>query len=114
MELSKKVNQEVEELRKKYPKLDLSELAKDELFKECLNGRAGRWTQVEIYELYLSKKAEATKKAEEDAANQAAEEAAKKISAPPSSTAKGTSPQQTVDDFKTLAEFDEYFNNKYS
>ena len=113
IEIDKKVKEEIAELKQKYPKLNLQELANDELFKECLYGRAGRWTQVEIYELYLSKKAAAEKKAEEEAAEKTAKEAAKKISNPPSATARGSSPQKGIDDM-TKEEFERYFREKYN
>ena len=113
LEINKKINEEISELKKKYPKVNLQELAHDELFKECLYGKAGRWTQVEIYELYLSKKEEADKKAAEEAADRAAKEAAKKISNPPSATARGNSPQKGIDDM-TKEEFDRYFREKYN
>ena len=112
-ELDKKVSREVSELRQKYPSVNLAELAKDELFRKCLDGRAGRWTQVEIYELYVQKKAEADKKAKEDEANKIAEEGAKKISNPPSSTARGSSPQKNVDEM-SREEFEAYFRDKYN
>lgn len=112
-ELNKKVNEEIAELRKAYPKVNLSELANDDLFKECLMGRAGRWTQVEIYELYLQKKATAENKAKEDAAKKTIEEGAKKISNPPSANARGSSPQKTIEEM-TNEEFERYFKDKYN
>lgn len=112
-EVTRKVNEDIAELKKAYPNVNLNELAGDELYKECLKGRAGRWTQVEIYELYLRKKAEITKKAEEEAAKKATEEAAKKMSNPPSANARGSSPQKTIDDM-TKEEFDRYFREKYN
>ena len=112
-DFKERVNREVAELQKKYPKVNLAELAKDELFKECLNGRAGRWTQVEIYELYLQKKAETDKKEEENKAEEIAKEGAKKVSNPPSSTARGSSPQKTVEEM-TPEEYEVYFRNKYN
>ena len=112
-EIDEKVNKEISELRQKYPKLNLAELAKDELFKECMSGRAGRWTQVEIYELYLQKKAAMNKKVEDNKAEKIAEEGAKKLSNPPSSTARGSSPQKTVEEM-SREEFEAYFRNKYN
>ena len=112
-ELDEKVNREVTELRQKYPNVNLAELARDELFKQCLDGRAGRWTQVEIYEYYLQRKAEAAKAAKEDEVKKIAEEGAKKISNPPSSTARGSSPQKSVDEM-SREEFETYFKNKYN
>lgn len=110
--ISKKVNEEVEALRKKYPKANLAELARDDLYKECLSGRAGRWTQIEIYELYLQRKSEADKKAKEEAAEDAAEKAAKKLTNPPSATARGSSPQKKIEEM-TPEEYEEYFRGKY-
>lgn len=112
-EVQKKVSEDVAALQKAYPKVNLSELAKDELFQECLMGRAGRWTQIEIYELYLQKKAEADRKAQEEATKKATEEAAKKISNPPSATARGSSPQKSVNEM-TKEEFERYFRDKYN
>lgn len=108
-----KINAEIKELRTKYPNVNTAELAEDPLFQKCLEGRAGRWSQVEIYELYLSKKSEAERKAEEEKTKKVVEEAAKKVSNPPSSNAKGNSPQKTIEDM-TPEEFERYFNEKYS
>lgn len=111
-EVDEKVNREINELREKYPKVNLAELARDELFKECLNGRAGRWTQVEIYELYLQKKAEAEKKRQEEETKELVDEGAKKITKTPSSSANGGKTSKSVEDM-TREEFKAYFERKY-
>lgn len=108
-----KINAEIKELRTKYPNVNTAQLAEDALFQECLKGRAGRWSQVEIYELYLTKKSEAERKAEEEKTKEVVEKAAKKVSNPPSSNAKGNSPQKTIEDM-TPEEFERYFQEKYS
>lgn len=112
-QLAEKINAEIKELRTKYPKVNTAELAADPLFQKCLEGRAGRWSQVEIYELYLREKADAEKKANEEKNKGEVEKAAKKISNPPSSNAKGNSPQKTIEDM-TREEFERYFQEKYS
>ena len=112
LELNTKINTEITELQNKYPKVNLSELAKDELFKECLNGRAGRWTQVEIYELYLQKKAEAEQKAKDDKTKGIVEEGGKKISQTPTSTTNGKRTSKKVEDM-TDEEYEAYFAEKY-
>jgi len=104
-----KINAEIRELRAKYPKVNTAELAVDPLFQKCLEGRAGRWSQVEIYELYLREKADQEKKKAEEVAK----EKANKVSNPPSAAAKGNSPQKTIEDM-TPEEFERYFNEKYS
>ena len=111
-DIDNKVKQEIEEFRKKYPNVNLPELAKDKLFLECLNGRAGRWTQVEIYELYLNRKAQEAQKAEEEAKKELVEKGAKKLSNPPSATSAGSSPQKTLEEM-SKEEFEAYFQKKY-
>lgn len=108
-----KVAAEISELREKYPKVNTSELAKDPLFLECLNGRAGRWTQVEIYEYYLEKKAIADKKAEEERQKNLIDENGKRISQPPSSKGPGNNTPHTKVSDMTRDEFMDYWKKKY-
>lgn len=110
--IDEKINAEIAELREKYPKVDTSKLANDELYKECLKGKAGRWSQVEIYELYLSKKAEADKKAKDDKAKETVDTSGKKMTSVPSSGANG---KVTPTDINSMSdeEFKKYWNEKY-
>ena len=112
-ERMEKINNEIKELVTKYPKVNTSELANDPLFQKCLEGRAGRWSQVEIYELYLREKADAEKKAKEEEVNKKVEETAKKVTKTPSSNAKGNSPQKTIEEMSD-EEFERYFQEKYN
>lgn len=107
-----KIYAEIAELREKYPKVDTAKLANDELFKECLKGRAGRWSQLEIYELYLSKKAEADKKAEEEKMKNKVDESADKLTKTPSSQANGKVSPKDVSKM-TDEEFEAYWKEKY-
>ena len=108
----KKIDAEIKELREKYPKVDTSELAKDELFQECLKGRAGRWSQVEIYELYQSKKAEIAKKEAEEKSKNTVDEATKKLTKTPSSKSSGKITAQDVANMSD-EEFKKYWDEKY-
>ena len=107
-----KIQAEVKELRKKYPKLDTVELANDPLFQKCLEGRAGRWTQVEIYEFYLGEKAKEDKRKQEEKDKKDIEKAADKTN-PPSSKGKGNSTNKAIDEM-TPEEFERYFQEKYN
>ena len=109
---SLKIEEEIKELREKYPKVDTSALANDPLFQECLKGKAGRWSQVEIYELYLTKKAQADNEAQENEAKRATEEGSKNVSKTPSSNANGKSNPVKVENM-TDAEFEAYWKRKY-
>jgi len=111
-ETQSKIDSEIAELRSKYPKVDTSALAKDSLFQECLKGRAGRWTQVEIYEYYLSEKAKADAKAKEEKSKSTVDENSKKISTAPSSKNDGKLPTKTVSEMSP-EEFREYWTKKY-
>jgi len=108
-----KINAEIKELREKYPKVDTAKLAGDELFQECMKGRAGRWSQVEIYELYLNKKAEADKKAAEDKAKNSVDEATKKLTKTPSSKSSGKETASDIDNM-TDEEFEAYWKKHYN
>ena len=108
-----RINAEIKELRTKYPKVDTAKLASDPLFQECLKGRAGRWTQVEIYEFYLSEKAKAEKAKQDQQTEPAVSKGADKASNPPTSTAKGKTSQKTLEEM-TPEEFERYFNEKYN
>lgn len=108
-----KIDAEINELRTKYPKVNTSELASDPLFQECLKGRAGRWTQVEIYEYYLEKKQEEDAKAKESKEKELLDEAGKKMSSTMSSAkGKGNGTPKKVQDMSD-DEFDEYWKDKY-
>lgn len=109
-ESREKSKSEVAELREKYPKLNTAILAKDELFQELLEQRAGRWTLLEIYELYLTKKEKETKKSTENAKEITKE--AEKMTKVPSSAGNGNKPSKSVADM-TQQEFEEYWRNKY-
>ena len=112
-ERQSKINAEIKELRTKYPKVNTVELANDPLFQKCLEGRAGRWTQVEIYEFYLAEKAKAETEQKEKQAEKAADNNADKASNPPSSSARGKSAKKTIEDMSD-EEFEAYFKNKYN
>lgn len=107
-----KISAEIKELREKYPKVDTAKLASDEIFKECLKGRAGRWSQTEIYELYLVKKAEADKKAEEEKTKSLVDKSAKKVTSTPTSTASGKISASSIADMSD-EEFAKYWEEKY-
>lgn len=108
-----KIDEEIKELREKYPKLDTAKLVEDPLYMECMKGKAGRWSQVEIYELYLGKKAEADKKAAEEKTKKTVDENADKMSKTPSSNSKG---KLSASDIANMSdkEFDEYWAKHYS
>jgi len=105
-ERSEKITAEIAELVKKYPKLNTAQLADDPLYQECMKGRAGRWTQVEIYELYLEKK-----KAEKE--KEVVEKNGSKISKTPSSKANGA---VTSKDISSMSdeEFEKYWKEHYA
>ena len=109
---TEKIRAEINELREKYPKVNTAELANDPLYQECLNGRAGRWTQVEIYELYLQKKDAAAAKAKADKQKKVVEENGSKISKTPSSKANAAVTSKAVSDMSD-EEFDKYWAEKY-
>lgn len=109
-----KINAEIKELVTKYPNVNTAELANDPLFQKCLEGRAGRWSQVEIYELYLREKSQAEKQAEDEKKKDTVEKNAKKMSNPPSSNSNGSTPSQKEVDEMTPEEFERYFEEKYS
>ena len=106
----KRIGEEITELRSKYPNVNTAELAKDELFREVSQGRFGRWTLTEIYELYLDKKAERAEKVKEEKAKAKAE----KMSKTPSSQNRSvSSPDVNIDEMSD-EEFLEYYNKKYN
>jgi len=109
---SEKIRSEIQELREKYPKLNTVELANDPLFQECLKGRAGRWTQVEIYEFYLEKKKAAAEKAKAEKDQKVIDENGTKISKTPSSKANGGITSKSVSDM-SKEEFEAYWKAKY-
>lgn len=106
------INAEIKELLDKYPDVKTDELARDPLFQECLTGRAGRWSQVEIYELYLDKKAKAEAEEKEKQKKQVAENNSKNLSSTPTSQAGGKPSAKNIEDM-SAEEYAEYFNKKY-
>ena len=110
--IDEQANREIKELKEKYPDVNLGALAQDELFKECLKGRAGRWTQIEIYEFYLQQKAAKEREEQEALTKDTVEEGAKKITKTPSSRASGKTTSKSVADM-TPEEFREYYKEKY-
>lgn len=111
-DIDQKIANEVNELRNKYPDVNTAELAKDPLFREILDGKVGRWSQLEIYEYYLVKKAEAEKNKADKDNKTIIEENGKKITKTPSSSASGRHTPKSVESM-TEEEFREYYNNKY-
>lgn len=107
-ELSDRAAKENLELREKYPDVNTMELAADPLFKQCMHGRIGRWSLVEVYELYLDKK----KKADEEAEQKRINESSNTTSKTPSAGANGSPVSKKTSDM-TDEEFKDYWKQKY-
>lgn len=107
-----KIANEIKELREKYPDLNTAQLADDELFKEVQKGKAGRWSLVEIYELYLSEKEKREAEKADKESKDTVDKSTKKFTSTPSSKANGKTITKKVSDM-TAEEFAEYWENKY-
>ena len=95
--LKEKINQDLDDFRKKYPKVDTKALSKDEDFlKFAYEGdKVGRWTTAEIYEMYNLKKGNS---ANDDAMkNKEVEEVTNKMSKNPSSNPSGRIPNKSIE-----------------
>ena len=105
----KKIESEIKELKDKYPDVNTAILANDPEYQHALKGKAGRWTQLEIYEYYLSQKKVS---GNNDAKNKIVDKVVDKVNAVPSSMQTGVSTQKTVSNM-TDEEFEVYWRNKY-
>lgn len=81
-----KTNEEVKELSKAYPELNLMELSKDNEYLQLCESKGGRWTMLECYEYLVSKreKQKTAEKAKEE--DETVKEGSKKVTKVPSST----------------------------
>lgn len=101
------LNAEIDELRKAHPGVNTAKLADDPDFMEIASEKQGRWSLLEIYEEY-QRRMQGKRKAGDD---KVADEIAKKQGQPGSSgNAKQPSEKRS---FKSLEEFNEYWNKKY-
>ena len=104
-------SKDIADFKKKYPKVDLRELADNEEFIKFGADKTGRWTTAEIYEAFKKEQEMISLKNENKAKDKEANEQAKNINKTPS--AKGSKPlSKSVDDM-TNEEFMEYWKNKY-
>lgn len=111
-EEQKRFDAEYNELIKKYPEVNVDELAKDPVFLEVIKGKYGRWTQLEMYEAYLVAKAKVKDTESKDKIDKAVSEKSTKMSKTPSSSANGKATSKSVLDM-SAEEFKEYWANKY-
>lgn len=104
-------SKDIADFKKKYPKVDLRELANNEEFISFAAGKTGRWTTAEIYEAFKKEQEMVALKNEAKVKDEEANEQAKNISKTPS--ANGSKPRSKSVDDMTNEEFMEYWKNKY-
>jgi hypothetical protein len=107
--LQDKIYQEVEDLRKKYPKLDTKALADDKYFNEVSDEKGGRWTVIEIYEEAERRKANDNSDDNQKLAEKIANKHGKQLS----STGGSSKESHKKLDEMTYDEYKEYMKNKY-
>lgn len=101
------LNAEIDELRKAHPDVNTAKLADDPDFMEIASEKQGRWSLLEVYEEY-QRRLQSKRKAGDD---KVADEIVKKQGQPGSAgNAKQPSGKRS---FKSLDEFNEYWNKKY-
>ena len=98
---------DIAELRKAYPDVDLASLARDIDYQEFIKGKVKRWTSTELYEGYMAHKNKSAEKPNEDEEEVIAK-GGKQITKVPSPQPQGKSSIKNIDEMSD----EEYLKNE--
>lgn len=99
---------DIAELRKAYPDVNLAELARDIDYQEFIKGKIKRWTSTELYEGYLASKTKVAKKKAEDDEEEVISKSGKQITKVPSPQPQGKLSTKNIDEMSD----EEYLKNE--
>lgn len=108
------LSKDIADFVKKYPSVNLKELADNDEFIKFSNGKVGRWTTAEIYEAFMAnQKAKDVDKKQKDEDKEIDKKADQVTKTP--STNHGKNSSTVVDlDKMSAEEFEDYFEKKYN
>lgn len=96
-EKANKIKEEVADLRRAYPDVDMRALGNDQELLDLADEKQGRWTLTECYEYLTMKRAKAEAKKEEQKEDKSVKENAKKVTKVPSSNSNGGKKETSTD-----------------